>query len=239
MLDKLINEPFLGFRPEALKFLKGLSQKKNNNKDWFDKHREIYEIYLKQPMKNLIDTLAVEIYKIDPEIIVNYKSIFRINRDIRFSKDKTPYKDYYSAAFAFKRVKSAEIPHFYFQFNNNEFLYAGGQYSMDNDNLKKIRKAIFKNFDEFRSIVTNKKFTKAYGGILGETLTRLPKGFENIDPKSDALLLKSLKLKQYYVVRRYNPEVVLSERLVDLLISEINLCYDFTKFLHNAINKNI
>ena len=94
MLGELIKEPFLGFQKEALKFLKDLSNDKNNNKVWFDKNRETYEIYLKKPMRDLIDTLAIEINKIDPDIVVNYKSIFRINRDIRFQKIKCPTKIY-------------------------------------------------------------------------------------------------------------------------------------------------
>ncbi|MEZ4689881.1 MAG: TIGR02453 family protein [Ignavibacteria bacterium] len=137
MLDELVKEPFLGFPKKALKFLKELSIPSNNNKAWFDEHRDIYEENLKKPMRDLIDTLAIEINKIDPDIVVNYKSIFRINRDVRFAKDKRPYKEIYAAAFAFDRIKSAEIPAFYFHFDSKEFLFASGQYSMDNDYLKK------------------------------------------------------------------------------------------------------
>ena len=125
MLDELVKEPFLGFQPEALKFLKSLSNPKNNNKIWFDKHRETYETYLKQPMKDLIDTLSIEINKSYPDIVVNYKSIFRINRDIRFSKNKMPYKNHYSAAFAFGKIKSAEIPQFYFHFTSYGIYFCG------------------------------------------------------------------------------------------------------------------
>mgnify|MGYP003545529061 CR=1 FL=1 len=97
-------------------------------------------------MRELIDTLGIEINKIDSDIVVNYKSIFRINRDIRFSKDKAPYKSHYAAAFTFGSIKSAEIPQFYFHFNSKEFIFATGQYSMDNDYLKKIRKEIHSDF---------------------------------------------------------------------------------------------
>ncbi|MCX6164328.1 MAG: DUF2461 family protein, partial [Ignavibacteriae bacterium] len=98
MLDNFIKEPFLGFSNESLEFLKKLENKKYNNKIWFDKNREKYETYVKLPMRALIDNLTGELYKIDPSIVVNYKSIFRINRDIRFSKDKTPYKSITSAS---------------------------------------------------------------------------------------------------------------------------------------------
>lgn len=235
MLDLLIKEPFLGFQNEALKFLKSLTNQKNNNKLWFDKHRGTYEIFLKQPMRSLIDTLSAEIYKIDPDIVVNYKSIFRINRDIRFSKNKMPYKNLYSAAFAFDRVKTAEIPQFYFHFDPNEFIFAAGQYSMDINNLKKIRFAVKNNFKEYKSIVTNKNFIKAYGKVHGESLTKLPKGFENLDiNKSGSLLIDSLKLKQFYVHKSYKPEVVLSDKLAEIIIDNMKLTYDFTKFLNTS-----
>lgn len=235
MLDQLIKEPFLGFQSEALKFLKDLSNPKNNNKIWFDKHRDIYETFLKQPMRALIDTLAAEINKIDPDIVVNYKSIFRINRDIRFSKNKTPYKNYYSAAFAFGKIKSSEVPQFYFHFTPDEFIFAGGQYSMDTDYIKKIRTSIYKNFKQYKSIITNKKFVKEFGKVQGESLSKLPKGYDNLDAdKSDPLLINSLKMKQYYVFKNYKPEIILTEKVVDVVISNIEQMYDFTKFLDNA-----
>lgn len=236
MLNELINQPFLGFPTEALKFLKSLSNSKKNNKLWFDSHRDQYDMFLKLPMRELIDSLAIEINKIDPDIVVNYKSIFRINRDIRFSKIKTPYKTYYSAAFTFYRVKSAELPHFYFQFNADEFLFAGGQYSMDSDYLKKIRKAIFNDFKNYKSIITNKSFVKAYGDVKGDNLTKLPKGYENIEiEKVDPLLVKSLKMKQFYVYKTYKPQVILNDKLIEILLENINLTYNFTKFIDNAI----
>jgi len=236
MLGELIKEPFLGFQKEALKFLKDLSNDKNNNKVWFDKNRETYEIYLKKPMRDLIDTLAIEINKIDPEIVVNYKSIFRINRDIRFSKNKMPYKNLYSAAFAFGRIKSAEIPQFYFHFDPNELIFSTGQYSMDPDNLKKIRAAIYGKFREYKSIVTEKQFTHNYKEVRGEKLTKLPKGYENTEiDKSDKLLIQALKMKQFYVFKSYKPDVILNEKLADIIIDNIKRSYDFNKFLFYAV----
>ncbi len=186
-------------------------------------------------MKDLIDTLGIEINKIDPDIVVNYKSIFRINRDIRFSKDKTPYKNLYSAAFAFGRIKSAEIPHFYFQFKSDEFLFAGGQYSMDPNNLKKIRAAIFNNFDDYKKIIQNRNFKRAYGAIAGESLTKLPKGFIINEHDVNPLLLKSLRMKQFYVYKTYPSDIILGEKVIDVILKNIKLVYSFTKFLSKAI----
>jgi len=235
MLDNIIKPPFLGFEPEAIKFLKSLSNPKNNNKAWFDIHRDEYETFLKSPMRELIDNLADEIYKIDSDIVVNYKSIFRINRDIRFSKNKAPYKSLYSAAFAFGRVKSAEIPQFYFHFDKNEFIFASGQYSSDIDYLRKIRKAIYSDFKTYKSIIKNKLFEKNYGDVQGESLTKLPKGYENLNlGKEDSLMIKTLMMKKFYVSKTYDNKIILSEDLVEVILENINLTYDFTKYLYKA-----
>lgn len=236
MLGELIKEPFFGFQKEALEFLTELSKDKNNNKLWFDKNRETYETYLKKPMRDLIDTLAIEINKIDPDIVVNYKSIFRINRDIRFSKNKMPYKNLYSAAFAFGRVKTSEIPQFYFHFDPKEFIFASGQYSMDPDNLKKIRAAIYAKFREYKIIVSDKNFISVYNKVEGEAISKLPKGYENLDiKKTDDILLNTLKMKQFYVFKSYKPEVILNENLTDIIIDNIKCSYDFNKFLTEAV----
>lgn len=238
MLGDLLRETFPGFDKEALKFLKDLKSPSKNNKEWFDRNRERYETFLKEPMKHLIDTLADEIKKTDPDIVVNYKSIFRINRDIRFSKIKTPYKTVSSAAFAFGMVKSAEIPQFYFHFSSDEFLLASGQYSMDQDHLKRIRRHIAENFDEYESIVKNSRFKRRYGDVQGESLSRLPKEFAATGGRElKPAMEKALMMKQYYVFETDKPEVVLNEKIVKRITDGIELTYDFTKFLTEAIRK--
>jgi uncharacterized protein (TIGR02453 family) len=236
MLDNLIKEPFLGFTKESIAFLKKLENKKYNNKIWFDKNRDLYENHIKLHMRALIDNLAVEIFKIDPSIVVNYKSIFRINRDIRFSKNKTPYKSMTSASFCFNTIKKPEIPQFYFHLSPVEFLFAGGQYSLDPDKLKKIRKRIFDDFDYFKKIISEKYFVKEYKKIYGDKLTNLPRGYDNLKyDKKNETLIEFIKMKQYYVYKTYNPEVAFNPELVNIIVSNINLSYDFTKFLDDAI----
>lgn len=236
MLDDLVKEPFLGFQPESLEFLSKLKNPRNNNKKWFDKNRDIYEVYLKKPMRVLIDTLSIEIKKIDPNIVVNYKSIFRINRDIRFTKDKTPYKSHLAASFCFDMIKKTDMPQFYFHFSPTEFLIAGGQYSTDPQKLKGIRNEIFTNYPKYKKIISDKIFVKTYKEVLGEKTARLLKGYENIDEKkSNKLLLDTLKMKQFYVDEYHKPDVILDSSLVELVTKNIKIMYDFVKFLHNAL----
>ena len=236
MLGDLLRETFPGFEQEALKFLKDLRSEKKNNKEWFDKNREKYETYIKEPMRHLTDTLAERLFRIDPDIVVNYKSIFRINRDIRFSKVKTPYKTYSSAAFAFYRVKTSEIPQFYFHFGSDEFLFAAGQYSTDPVYLKKIRKYILRNFNEYSEITGEKKFRKRYGEVKGESLKQLPAEYRSYpEALSNPKLAEALKMKQYYVFETHKPDVVLNEGITDLIADNIVCSHRFTKFLTEAI----
>ncbi|MFA5405283.1 MAG: DUF2461 domain-containing protein [Ignavibacteria bacterium] len=236
MLDSLIKEPFLGFSKGSLAFLKKLEDKKFNNKIWFDKNRDSYEKFVKLPMRMLIDDLAGDLYKIDSSIVVNYKSIFRINRDIRFSKDKTPYKTITSASFCFNTIKKPELPQFYFHLSPDEFLVAGGQYSMDTDKLKKIRIYIYENFDYFKKIISIKSFAKEYIQVSGEKLSNLPRGYDRLKLESkNNLLIELMKMKQFYVCKTYNPEVALNPELVNLITYNFNLMYDFTKFLNDAL----
>lgn len=236
MLGDLLRESFPGFEKDALKFLTELKNPAKNNKEWFDKNRDSYEILIREPMKHLIDTLAEKINKSYPDIVVNYKSIFRINRDIRFSKDKRPYKTHVAAAFAFDRIKSAEIPQFYFHFSPEEFLFAAGQYSMDPEYLKKIRRFIFANFSEYRKIVTNARFRRRFGSVQGEALSSLPKEFA-ADPATvrNKNLAEVLKMKQFYVFETDKPDVVLREKISDRIVDNIGASRDFTLFLTEAI----
>jgi len=236
MLDNLIKEPFLGFSEESLAFLKKLENKKFNNKEWFDKNRDTYEQHIKLPMRALIDSLAGEIFKIDKSIIVNYKSIFRINRDVRFSKIKEPYKNHSSASFSFDTIKKPEIPQFYFHISPSEFLFAAGQYSSETDKLKKIRKSVASDFGLFKKIISDKNLVREFGNICGDKLTNLPRGYENLKlDKKNSELSELLKMKQYYFYKSYKPEIALNPELVFFIVSRIKLTYDFTKFLSDSI----
>lgn len=236
MIDMLIKEPFLGFSRESLDFLKLLENKRYNNKKWFDKNRAKYENFIKLPMRALTDNLAIEINKIDTSIVVNYKSIFRINRDIRFTKDKTPYKTMTSASFCFDTIKRPEIPQFYFHLSPAEFLFAGGQYSSDTEKLKKIRRKIYNEFDTFKKIIFNSEFKKEYKKICGDKGANLPRGYENIKYEKDGeMLAEFIKMKQYYVYKSYKPEVAFKPDVINLITHNIKLSYNFTKFLNDAL----
>lgn len=228
-LDDLIHEPFPGFSKDTLGFLRKLKSPKNNNKAWFDKHRDIYESCVKDPMRLLIVSLSGELKKLDQRILITNKSVFRINRDIRFKKDKTPYKSHYAAAFTFNVIKRPEIPQFYFHLSPDEFLFAAGQYSTDTRIMDKIKKKIYNKKEEFLKIISNRNIKIDFGGVQGDFYAKLPGRYSYI--KDEKTLESVFRMKNIYVYRTYPPEIALDSGLVEMIINDVKTTFKFNEFL--------
>jgi uncharacterized protein (TIGR02453 family) len=186
--------PFEGFPEEGLEFFRKL--KKNNNRHWFEKHKNEFEDYAKLPMCSLIESLRPHFARFAQEFDLSPKrSIFRIYRDIRFSKDKTPYKTHIAAHFVLRGKPKGLIGlGYYLHIEPGEVFIGGGVYIPDGEQLRKIRYAISTHSKEFHKIVTAKPFVKCFGTIEGEKLKRVPAGYNPTDPMAEWL-----KLKQFFV----------------------------------------
>ena len=178
--------------PQSIKFLKQL--KKNNNKPWFDAHRAEYEA-ARIDYSNFIQLVIDELKKSDPSIggTMAKDCIFRINRDIRFSKDKTPYKTAFGASIKTGGKKSPYAG-YYFHFEPGHSFVGGGMWMPEAPVLKNIRQEIDYNFEEFKKILKEKKFKSIYSDLYkGEDLSlqTMPKGYEKDHPAAEYLKLKS------------------------------------------------
>lgn len=191
--DELMFPPFEGFPKEGLIFLKKL--KKNNTREWFNAHKNEYEQFVKLPMQSFIAALQPLFADFAPQFDVHPKrSLFRIYRDTRFSKDKTPYKTHVAAHFVLKgKPKGFEGSGYYLHIEPGEVFIGGGIYMPDNDQLKRIRKGLVEFSDEFLSIINAPSFKKKFPPITGEKLSRPPKGFDPNHP-----MIEWLKLKQFF-----------------------------------------
>jgi uncharacterized protein (TIGR02453 family) len=179
--------------PQTLKFLSQL--KKNNNKHWFDTHRPQYEA-ARIDFSNFIQLVIDAVQKTDTTITgLNAKDCqFRINRDIRFSKDKRPYKENFGAFMARGGKKSIYAGYYFHLAPGNSFA-GGGLWMPEPVNLKKVRQEIDYNWEEFHSILKIKNFKKNFGDLYkGEdvSLKRMPKGYEESNPAIEYLKLQSL-----------------------------------------------
>jgi uncharacterized protein (TIGR02453 family) len=220
----------MGFNSEFLKFFKELEQ--NNNKEWFHNHKKVYEEYVKIPFKNLLDEMILRIHGEDPDLDIESKSaIFRINRDIRFSKDKTPYKTFVSANIAKGGRKSFNSPGFYIHFSHNSAVVAGGIHQPDKDGLYKIRKKIVGHREEFSKLLENPDFKKRYGSIRGEKNKRITKEFEEA-AKTEPLIAN----KQFFYWAEVDPEIILKPNLSDILMEYYHAGKTVNDFLKEALN---
>ncbi len=174
----------------TLKFLKDL--KKNNSKTWFDAHRKQYDV-AKADFYSFVDTLVFEVSKFDNSIS-NLKAkdcTFRINRDVRFSKDKSPYKSNMGASIS-KGGKKINCAGYYFHCEPGQIFAGGGFYMPAAPELNKIRQEIDYSFKEWKSIVDSKSFKKIYANGLAEmySLKRPPKGYDENNPAIYYLKMK-------------------------------------------------
>jgi len=204
----------------------------NNHKNWFDENRKRYETSVKKPFyaftQHLIDKLA----KKDAAFadLQSKDCVFRINRDIRFSKDKTPYKLMCSAVVAPNGKKSKAVNGIYFELSPEHVRAYGGIYEIDKEDLEAVREGIAANMDEFRSIYESKTFKKTFGEILGEKNKILPTHLKEA-AQDESLIFN----KQWYFYAEFPAEQVLSEDLDQIMLS----CYEAGKPLEQFFNQFI
>jgi uncharacterized protein (TIGR02453 family) len=177
----------------TIQFLKAL--KKNNNKPWFDVNRKKYEV-AKQDFEAFIQVVIDKHSKKDPSIaqLKAKECLFRINRDVRFSKDKSPYKTNFGASINPGGKKSMLAGYYFHCEPGGESFVGGGIWMPQPPELKKMRQEVDYCFDEFKKILTNKKFKSVYGNLYSGDdmkLVKVPAGFEKENPAAEYLKLKS------------------------------------------------
>lgn len=192
-MDEQLFPPFEGFPKESITFFKRL--KKNNDREWFAAHKPDYEEFVKFPMQSFIAAMQPHFADFAPQFDVNPKrSMFRIYRDTRFSKDKTPYKIHMAAHFVLRgKPKGFEGSGYYLHIAPNDVFIGGGIYMPDNDQLKRIRAAIAADAKGFLAIVNKPSFKRMFPAISGAKLSRPPKGFAPDHP-----MIEWLKMKQFF-----------------------------------------
>ncbi|MDE3058470.1 MAG: DUF2461 domain-containing protein [Bacteroidota bacterium] len=228
--DEILFPPFTGFPREGIAFLQKL--KRNNNREWFEKHKPDYETFVKLPMQSLIASLQPHFDRFAPEFDANPKrSLFRIYRDIRFSKDKTPYKTHAAAHFVLRgKPKGIEGSGYYLHIEPGEVFLGGGIYMPDNDQLKKIRLALAANSGNFLAIIENKNFKKRFGKLEGEHLQRVPQGYEPGHPMAEWL-----KMKQFFVGVSLPEQKCFSKSFPEIIAGIFEKAAPLVRFLNEAM----
>ena len=214
----------------TLRFLASL--KKNNNKAWFEENRSQFE-HAKEDFSLMVEALITRIAKFDEPIgLLKPKDCtFRINRDIRFSSDKTPYKTNMAAAFS-KGGKKASIAGYYFHCEPGKSFTAGGFYNPLPDQLTKIRQEIDYSFDDWVKIINAKRFKGQFSkGVEGTgTLVRPPKGYDENNP---ALLF--LKMKGFIVTSGFSDAELQEKNAVERIARSFEAMKPMIDFLNRAV----
>ena len=216
----------------TLKFLKDL--KKNNNKPWFDDNRSRYED-AKQDFIQFIQAVIDGYGKKDKSIaaLKAKDCLFRINRDIRFSKDKSPYKTNFGASINQGGRKASSSAGYYIHLEPGQCFVGGGIYQPMPDELKKVRQEIDYNFKDFKKIIGSKKFRSFYKDLDNSDeflLSRVPKGYAPDNPAAEYLRLKS-----YIAFVQISDKDLTSKILLKKTLEAFKTLQPLIKFLNLAL----
>ena len=213
------------FTEQTVAFLEALKQ--NNTREWFNAHKADYETHVRAPMLAIIERLAEDFPRVAPDLVASPRSMYRIYRDTRFSSDKTPYKTHVAAAFTHRTLPKNESAALYFHFAPGQLWIGGGLYAPGTPLLHRIRQHIAADPDRFRRVAESPALRRR-GGVRGESLKRIPRGFP-----ADHEAAEYLKLKQYLAGgEEPDPALALSPRFCGALLRRFQTLAPFVELLN-------
>lgn len=196
------NDPY--FTPELFRFLRGL--RRNNDREWFQKNKDRYLEHVRDPLLAFIADFGPRLRKINPHFVADPRpvggSMFRIHRDVRFSKDKRPYKTSATAQFRYGEGKDVHVPCFYLHLGADQCYAGAGLWRPDAPTLAAIREAIVENPREWKKASMGKKIRERFTPG-GESLQRPPRGFDPDHP-----FIEDLKRKDFVISTPFDEAVV-------------------------------
>lgn len=216
----------------TLKFLQTL--KKNNNKVWFDQNKKSYQL-AKTDFAGLVNSIIQNFGKKDVSIanLTDKECVFRINRDVRFSKNKDPYKTNMGASIRSGGKKSFFAGYYFHLEPGGSSFAGGGLYMAEPDKLKKVRQEIDYNWEEFHKILHQKKFKDIYGDLDKSeevSLVREPKGYEKDNPA-----IEYIKLKSWIALKPIADKALTEKQLVKTICTAFEALQPMIAFLNRAL----
>ena len=218
---------FPGFPAEGLAFFAALQR--HNRREWFQPRKAIFEEKLKQPMRELVGAVNSAMRGFAPDYITDPdKAIYRIYRDTRFSKDKTPYKDHIAASFSRRGDKAGAG--YYFAVSDKEVAIGGGIYMPPPETLFAIRQHLAERHEEFRKIAGARAVRRLFVEVQGEQLTRVPKGYPCDHPAADLL-----RFKQYLLYVELPPDLAVTPAVYTEIVKHFRAMTPFVDFLNTPL----
>jgi len=218
------------FDDELYEFLGDLAD--NNERPWFKANKKRYEDFIKTPALQFITDFEPKLAKVSPHFRAIAKaqggSLFRIYRDTRFAKDKTPYKTHVGIHFKHARAKDVHAPGFYLHLEPTESMFGAGMWKPDGPSVKAIRASIDANQDEWRAVKAAVEGAGLQFG--GESLKRIPRGYDKEHPLAD-----ELKRKDLIVHTMLDDETTMTDTFLDVFAGYCEAAMPLQRFLCQAI----
>lgn len=220
------------FSQDFIAFFKELSA--NNYREWFHENKKRYEDHVKNPFKDFVQLMIDRVQEVDRNVVLTPKdAIFRINRDIRFSKDKTPYKTNVSAVISSGGRKNASLSDgMYIEFGAEHASIYGGAYMLDKNQLQLVREAIASNLEEFANLLKAEEFATKFGSLHGDEHKRLPKEFKEVAAVQPLIFKKS-----FYFFSKFEPSIILKDDLPEILMDYYEAGRPVANFLAKAMQE--
>lgn len=216
------------FTSKTLSFLRSL--KRNNQREWFHARKDQYETHCRKPMIEVIERLAIDMRSFAPDYLADPKvSLFRQFRDTRFSDDKTPMKTHIAATFPNRTLGRMNGAGIYFEIAPGWVWIGGGLWAPDTSQLHLVREHVAENHRRLTKIVTAPRMKKI-GGLQGDRLTRVPRGFAKDHPAADYL-----RHRQFIAFREDEPALATSKNFYKELRSTIETIVPLVQFLNEPL----
>lgn len=219
------------FTADSLKFLRQLAQ--HNERDWFAEHKTDYEVTVRAPALQFITDIADDLAAISPHFLAQAKkmggSLMRIHRDVRFGRDKRPYKTNIGIQFRHELGRDVHAPGFYLHIEPDNCFVGVGIWRPDAIALGKIRDVLAAQPGKWQDAISGKRF-KHHFALSGESLTRPPRGYAKDHP-----LLEDLKRKDFIAIAPLADEQVLNPRFRQLVLERFRAADDYMHFLCKAL----
>ncbi|WP_411834877.1 DUF2461 domain-containing protein [Pseudoxanthomonas mexicana] len=221
------------FSDASLKFLRGLAR--NNDKTWFNAHREQYEEHVRRPFQRLLVDLQPDLaaistrYSADPRPVGG--SMYRIFRDARYSSDKSPYKPWQGARLCHERRKQVPAPSFYIHLQPGENFVGAGLWHPEPDTQRRVRQFIFDNPGGWKAATHKPGFRRRYEFDTEDRLSRPPRGYP-----ADFEFIEDLKHRNFVFWRQLDDAVMTGPRLRQVLVADFNALAPFVDYLCAALD---
>ena len=224
---------FDGFPKDLFSFFREL--KSHNDRAWFEANKSRFRESVQMPMSAFIAAMAPQLRRVSKHFVAdprpNGGSMFRIYRDVRFAKDKRPYKEHAACHFRHALGRDVHAPGFYMHFAPGEVMFGGGLWMPEADALAKVRTAIAEKPAAWRKAAHDKNFIARFGGVRGDGLSRPPRGYDPGHP-----LIEDIKRKSFFAMQEAAPALAQSSKLVDEIGGAFRAAAPLMRFLCQALD---